>query len=143
MLQKFPKKSKTTGDAKKLVARLDRVFSEFIRRRDSDSNGMCMCITCGRVHHWKEIHAGHFIQRDRKATRFSEENVNAQCCHCNSFRSGEQFEHGRMIDIKYGKGTAQKLKNLSMASVCKLDATWLMYYIDLYKKKIKELKNNC
>jgi hypothetical protein len=90
--------------------------------------------------HWKEIHAGHFITRDRKAVRYDPRNVNAQCCFCNSFKSGEQFKHGKAIDSKFGKGTSDLLQNLSMVSYKKLDAGWFLYHIDIYKKKVKELK---
>ena len=134
---KIPRKS-----LPKLIASLDHIFSVYIRLRDADKNGMCRCITCGKPFPWKECDAGHFITRDRKATRWEEKNVNAQCPRCNRFRSGEQYEHGLAIDRKYGAGTADRLKRLgSMRS--KLSASWLEYQIEEYRKKVKELKEIC
>jgi hypothetical protein len=123
----------------KLIASLDRIFSVYIRLRDADKNGICRCITCGKPFHWKEGDAGHFIPRDRKATRWDECNVNAQCHRCNRFRSGEQYDHGLAIDRKYGEGTAEKLKNMgSLRS--KVSAGWLEYQIEEYRKKVGKLK---
>lgn len=131
---KIPRKSMP-----KLIASLDRIFSVYIRLRDADKNGMCRCITCGNTLHWMESDAGHFIPRDRKATRWEEKNVNAQCPRCNRFRSGEQYEHGLAIDRKYGKGTAEILKREgTMRS--KVSAGWLEYQIELYRKEVKKLK---
>jgi len=134
---KIPRKS-----LPKLIASLDRIFSVYIRLRDADKDGMCRCITCGKPFPWKECDAGHFIPRDRKATRWDEKNVNAQCLRCNRFRSGEQYEHGLAIDRMYGTGTVDILKRLgSMRS--KISASWLEYQIEEYRKKVKELKELC
>jgi hypothetical protein len=84
--------------------------------------------------------AGHFVQRDRKATRFNEQNVHTQCTCCNRYRSGEQFLHSQAIDRLYGQGAAELLKNISMARGSKINAWWLEIKIEEYKKKVKELK---
>ena len=96
--------------SKSLVNTLDRIFSEFIRLRDSDAHGYCRCITCTNRAPWKEMDAGHFISRDRKAVRWNEHNVHAQCPRCNRFRGGEQFLHGQAIDKLYGEGTVEGLQ---------------------------------
>ena len=90
----------------------DRWFSIYIRLRDAFPNGYVPCITCGTPHYWKECDCGHFITRNHPMTRYNEENCNGQCKGCNNFKSGDQFNHGQMIDKKYGKGTAQKLHDL-------------------------------
>lgn len=91
------------------MKKADKYFSEYIRLRDSDHTGHAECITCGKRAHISEMDAGHFIDRSHKATRYDEQNVNAQCRTCNRFQSGRQFEHGRAIDLKYGQGTADEL----------------------------------
>lgn len=133
----FPKVKRVKGN--KRIAVLDAIFSKYIRLRDSDCNGIIRCITCKKPFFWKEGDAGHFIQRDRKATRFDEKNVNGQCPHCNRFRSGEQFAHGMAINAKWGKGTAQQLTVLGSARGAKLGSDWVEYMIGEYKKKVKEL----
>jgi hypothetical protein len=91
----------------------DDWFSKFIRIRDIKTGEHCMCITCGKFEHWKDMDCGHFMLRDRPLTRFHEQNCNAQCKRCNRFRDGEQYRHGKAIDEKYGKGTADKLEELA------------------------------
>lgn len=141
-MNKEEKKLQKEPDRKKLLKRLDTVFSLYIRLRDSDNNGICKCITCGTPHFWNDGDAGHFMSRDRMATRHNEKNVNFQCIPCNRFKSGKQYEHGIAIDKKYGAGTADMLLKLSSVSSCKLDVFWLDYKIKEYRKKIKEIKLN-
>ena len=135
----FAKQSKTTGDLKRLTARLDKLFSEYVRRRDADRNGMVHCVTCEKLLHWKEGDCGHFVSRDRKATRWMGTNANFQCPYCNRFRAGEQHKHGEYIDKRYGKGTAQQLQDISRVRGCKIDRGWLMLMIENMKKEIKKL----
>ncbi|MBW3545546.1 MAG: recombination protein NinG, partial [Bacteroidetes bacterium] len=71
------KKPGKKTDRQKLIAKLDTIFSEFIRLRDSDHQGVCKCITCGDLKHWREMDAGHFVTRENMGTRWEEENVNA------------------------------------------------------------------
>ncbi|NBQ17666.1 recombinase, partial [bacterium] len=33
---------------------LDRVFSEFIRKRDADLDGYITCVSCKKKVHWKD-----------------------------------------------------------------------------------------
>ena len=105
---------KKRKNSKRIIERdkLDRVFSKFIRLRDSDDNGYCYCITCGEPVNWKyECDAGHFVVRGKLIHRFNEKNVHAQCKSCNNkdWNQGEQYLHGKAIDEKYGEGTADEL----------------------------------
>lgn len=134
----FPKPKKTASTSTQMH-KLDRIFSEYIRVRDANSNGYCVCISCGRVDHYKLMDAGHFISRDKKATRFDARNVHAQCRNCNRFRSGEQFAHGLSIDKKYGSGTAQLLRNISMMKT-KLTPMWFEEHLIGYKTLLKDVK---
>jgi hypothetical protein len=36
-------------------------FSKYIRLKNADEFGWCVCITCGIPKFWKEIHAGHYV----------------------------------------------------------------------------------
>lgn len=131
------KRSKKTDSRKKTMAKLDRLFSEYIRRRDADKQGVCWCVTCNRPFHWKQIDCGHFVQRDRIATRFDERNAASQCPSCNRFRGGEQYKFGLAIDRRYGPGTAEMLQNLGKARGAKITTLWLQTVIDKYKELIK------
>lgn len=87
----------------------DKVFSEYIRKREIDQNGYTECITCGRKFHWKDIDCGHFISRRYEATRYDELNSNPQCRSCNRFNQGRQLEYAVALNKKYGIGTAEGL----------------------------------
>jgi 5-methylcytosine-specific restriction endonuclease McrA len=137
---KFYQKKPAKTDRQKLINKLDTSFSEFIRLRDSDKNGVCRCITCGDFKHWQDIDCGHFVTRDNLATRWEEQNCNAQCAHCNRFKGGKQFEHGLAIDKKYKEpGLASKLV-IKGQSVC----NWQDFELDAmhqyYKAEVKQLK---
>lgn len=123
----------------KLEDKLWKVFSEFIRRRDSDENGIGKCVTCGYREEWKYMDAGHFISRKHKSTKFDEMNNNIQCKGCNGpGGAGRQYEHGKYIDLKYGEGTADNILQKSRM-ICKRDRYDLEVLIDHYKTKLKEL----
>jgi hypothetical protein len=62
---------------------LDIIFSQLIRLKEADENGMVQCFTCPTILHWKYIQCGHFIPRAHMPTRFSEKNCRPQCKTCN------------------------------------------------------------
>lgn len=137
---KFKQKKKgPKTDRQKLINKLDTVFSEFIRLRDSDSNGICKCITCNTPDHWRQVDAGHFVTRENMATRWEEENVHAQCQSCNRFKSGKQYEHGLAVDRKHGAGTASKLI-VKSKSPCNWEDFEIETMAKYYRNAVKELK---
>lgn len=122
-----------------LDAKLWKIFSEYIRKRDSDDNGYIICISCGRWVKWKESDAGHFISRRFECTKYDEKNVNAQCVKCNRFENGNQYEQSLRIDKKWGEGTSKDLSDKSKMT-CKKDRYTYEYLINEYKQKIKEIE---
>lgn len=103
---KKPKKTKPPTITK-LRREADKYFSQYIRLRDNN-----ICITCGGVGN----QAGHFMSRRYNATRYDEENVNAQCYRCNVLFYGEQYKYAQELELKYGRGTANKLSKLAKQS---------------------------
>jgi hypothetical protein len=128
------RKSKTKKLAKK---KADRYFSEYIRNRDAN-NGICQCITCGKFGSVKEMDCGHFISRRFQATRYDERNAHAQCKKCNRFQNGNQYEHGKKIDAKYGDGTADDILQKSKM-LCKRTKSDFEYIAKEYKNKLQGL----
>lgn len=138
---KFYHKKKPKNDRQKLINKLDTIFSEWVRLRDSDQNGICKCITSGEFVHWTECDAGHFITRDNMATRWDEKNVNAQIRKDNRFLSGKQFEHGLAIDKKHGPGTASLLL-IKSKSPCHFEDFELEAMYKYYKAEVKALRES-
>lgn len=92
----------------KLVKKLDTVFSQYIRLKNS-IDGISTCFTCGKKDHWKKLQNGHFQSRRHYSTRWDEINCQVQCAGCNVFKYGEQYVFGNKLDQKFGTGTARRL----------------------------------
>jgi len=123
----------------KLKKELDKWFSLYIRLRDASDEGLVQCFTSGRVYHYKEIHAGHFISRRCLATRWCEVNVQPQSAKDNLFGQGEQYKFGLRLDYKYGEGTAEELELKSRQTI-KLSRVDYEDKISYYKDAVKNLK---
>ena len=128
----------------KLKAKLDKIFSEYIRLRDSKHKVNCKCISCGKEASafGGSIHAGHFMSRRHLATRWDEKNVNSQCSYCNTFLNGNQYRASIGINNKYGNGTAEELEKRSK-TIIKLSRVDYEEAIANIKEKIKQLTYDC
>lgn len=94
------KKKSTTAS---LVAKLDRVFSRYIRLRDAMPSGFCRCISCGQIKSIKQMDCGHYFSRRSMATRFDEDNCNAECKRCNRFEASHLHGYRENLIKKIGE----------------------------------------
>ncbi len=121
--------------------KLDIVFQKYIRIRDSNSKGVCQCISCGKpiIYGSGQLHAGHYFPRQHMGTRWNEKNVNGQCSYCNHFLSGNQ--HGYLTGLikKYGETVITELE-CAKSLVKKYSDFDGKLLIEYYSKKIKELE---
>jgi hypothetical protein len=118
-----------------LEKKLDRVFSEYIRLRDSDEGGTGSCVTCGKLLFWRE---GHFIKRQHRSVRWDERNAALQGAECNTFRGGMQDEFARAIIQRYGMSTFDELMSMKHTAK-KYTRSDLEELIELYKSKLAGL----
>ena len=123
----------------KLKKELDKWFSLYIRLREATDEGMVQCFTSGRVYHYKQMHAGHFMSRRHLATRWCEINVQPQSAADNLFGQGEQYKFGLNLDSKYGEGTAEELQYKARQTV-KLSRVDYEEEISYYKNAVNNLK---
>ena len=123
----------------KLKKELDKWFSLYIRLREATDEGMVQCFTSGRIYHYKQMHAGHFMSRRHLATRWCEINVQPQSPADNLFGQGEQYKFGLNLDIKYGEGTAEELQYKARQTV-KLSRVDYEDEISYYKNAVNNLK---
>ncbi len=114
-----------------LVKKLDKVFSEYIRRRNGE---MATCVTCGKVAHWKETQAGHFMSRRHRATRWHEDNVQVQCVKCNMFGQGEQYKFGLWL----GEEKSEEMIKLANTTV-KMKDFEIQEMIQYFQDKIASI----
>ena len=120
--------------------KLDKVFSEYIRRKYANSVGEVQCITCGILRHWKDsMDAGHYIPRNHMATRYSEKNVHPQCRGCNRFGGGRYDVYALKLQEIYGKDILQELNSLKISIVKNFPYEEKIEY---YKKELAKLKED-
>jgi len=124
---------------KTIVAKLDKVFSEYVRLRDSDANGFVRCISCGGIHHWKQVDNGHYVNRKHLSTRWHEKNCNGQCRACNRFDEGNMIGYHRGLVKKYGENVIQEL-DVMRHQTSKLSDFEGQLLINDYQNKVKSLK---
>ena len=115
----------------KLVKKLDAVFSQYIRLKDSVDE-IATCFTCGKKDHWKKLQNGHFQSRKHYSTRWDEINCQVQCAGCNVFKYGEQFIFSQRLDQKFGEGTSSRL-HIKAKQILKLSDNELEDLIKRYK----------
>lgn len=119
--------------------RLDRLFSQYIRLRDTKEKGFCTCCSCSRKVTYDTSDAGHYISRGYKSTKYDEINVHAQCRNCNRFRQGMQRDYQEFIIKRYGKEEEEKLY-LKSKMLCKRNRNDFLQLIEHFKSKVNELK---
>lgn len=94
-----------------LVRKLDKIFSLFIRLRDSAAynHKYFRCISCGQIKPFEQMDCGHFISRTHQATRFDEENAHGECRFCNRFSADHIIAYQRNLEAKIGKDRVDML----------------------------------
>lgn len=113
----YIKKEKKKADPKKkvkkprqpsqatLIKKLDKVFSLYIRLRDSKAYGFryFRCISCGQLKPFDKGDCGHYYSRAKMATRFDPENCNMECTFCNRFSSDHLIGYRENLIRKIGQ----------------------------------------
>lgn len=122
--------------------KLDKVFSEYIRLRDSKeyAHKAFVCISCGHLKPFSQADCGHYINRQHMSTRYDEMNCNAQCSHCNRFDEGNivgyraglvrKYSEERVLLLESRKNSTRKYSDFEYKELIK-------YYSGL----IKTMKN--
>lgn len=122
---------------KKLIKKLDVLFSKYIRLRDSKGDYF-ICCSCGQIKPIEQADAGHFINRRWMATRWREDNVHSQCRACNRFDEGNATGYALFMIEKYGKDHVDYLNSIKNAGYKYTDFE-IKLLIDEYKSKLKNL----
>src|SRR3990167_11432324 len=83
------KKKSLVKSVSQLQKLADELCSRFVRLSGIDKEGYATCYTCGHRAHYKKLHAGHFVSRFVKITRYSLDNLRIQCPMCNLWKRGD------------------------------------------------------
>lgn len=105
MLYTKKKTKKSKPSLRAAINRLDRVFSLYIRTRDSKEYRFkyFRCPTCGRVLPIEKADCSHYFSRVHMATRFDPDNCVAECSYDNRFNSSHLHHLGRYLERKLGE----------------------------------------
>lgn len=116
---------------------LDAVFSQFIRLRDSDENGYITCY-CGAVVYWTEADNSHYMPRAHMNTRFSDENCNSSCRHCNQTLKGNLVVYGAWLE-KIRPGSVEALEDQARVQY-NYGISELKVLIAYYSKEVRAMR---
>lgn len=124
----------------KLKKEAEREFNAFIRARDAEQP----CISCGApppdlsgLHAGRD--AGHYRSVGSAAhLRYHEDNVHAQCVHCNQHGAGRAVEYRIGLIARIGEARVVALETNN--TVRKWSHDELRGIRDTYKAKLKEMK---
>jgi hypothetical protein len=101
----------------------------------ADDNGYAECVSCGVVHHYKDMDGGHFLPKGRSSYWALEvENVHPQCKGCNIYgmKYGSAAQNYTVwMQEYYGKDFVdemlrdqKKVRKISAAEYKKMTAEW-------------------
>lgn len=111
-----------------------KVFSEYIRRKDANSDGMTYCYTCSKALRWQDAHCGHFMHGKLD---FDERNLKPQCPGCNTYKHGNLAIYGVKLAKELGvEGMEQLMLDANTKVYSKDD---LEQVITTYTNLIKSL----
>ena len=114
---------------------LDKLFSEFIRRRAMVRvHGCERCLT-GKVSHM-QLQCSHFHGRRKRSVRWDEDNAVGLCPGCHMHLTSHPLEHVEWFKAHLGEYEFNLLSS-RMRSTKKIDQKLLTLY---YTKKIQELE---
>lgn len=136
--KKKDKKSRNTN----LVAKLDKVFSEYIRLRDSKPYDFryFKCISCGKIKPYDQCDCGHFHSRTHMSTRFDPMNANGECRACNRFSADHLLGYQKNLIAKIGQRNYDLL-NIRAHETKKWHPFELEKMIEYYKALVQSYKS--
>ena len=123
------KKTKTKQYYKNIF---DRIFSKYIRLRDSDQYWIITCPLCWQKVPIKRAQNMHFVHRNITKYRFDENNCFAGCYRCNVTLHGNYAVYTLFMINKFWKEFVEKILN---------DKSLFEVWIDRYQEKIEEYKH--
>ncbi len=132
----------TSPSLSALVNRLDTVFSKYIRLRDTMPGGVFRCISCGKIKPVAQADAGHYHSRRHMGTRFSEDNVHAECRFCNRFSADHNIGFRENLVRKIGpqrfamlETEAHRTRKFSHFEIREMTRHYRSQVVELQKEK--------
>lgn len=137
---KSPKTKKAKKPKKKTLGQLHKKLVELCQKwsriSQADDRGNVLCISCGKVMHWKKAHGGHYIPKTCYATRYSQININPQCPACNIFLNGNLIAYREALVAVSGEEKIKELEQ-SRKKLVEYSREWLEMQIVDYERQIR------
>ena len=101
--KKKPRK-RGSDDRKTWIDKLDKVFSLYVRMRDSRPFHFQQfrCISCGKVKPTDQMDCGHYVGRSCMPLRWNSMNCNGECRFCNRMDSSHLIGYRKNLIVKLG-----------------------------------------
>lgn len=139
MKRKPPTGKRPISSKTRTVAAADRIFSRYVRLAAADHMGNVKCFLCGCTLPWQEAVAMHCEPRTSTATRWSEINVQAGCHACNSKPLGDRARFRKLLDSRYGAGTARNNEALSKIAMPASTMPYARQVIEEYGMRLAQM----
>lgn len=129
----------TRGELERL---LDEEVSFHIRGTPAaKNNGYVACYTCGTMHHFKKLDAGHYVGRAHRGTRWDLRNIRPQCTRCNSLMEGMHWQFRRRLVEEIGAAEVEDVERLAeFYGETKYPTAWLIEQIEVWRAKNRALR---
>jgi len=114
---------------------LDKLFSEFIRKRAMKNAGGCQRCKMPKLSH-KNLQACHFHGRRKRSIRFDEDNAAGLCAGCHMYLDSQPIEKIEFFRNLLGQEAFDKL-NTRAQFRHKVDEAATILYL---REKLKELE---
>ena len=109
------KKKKKLVKLPVLARKAWKLMSLYSRQKDLMLNelGFVACVTCGKIEHWKDMHAGHWFHASKQsAVTYDHRNIHVQCVMCNTYKGGARDDYAVYIKNRYGAHVLDELQTL-------------------------------
>ena len=136
--QKPKKPTAKRGNVRKqLIAELDKITSELVRKKACGSDGFAFCFTCGVRKPWQMLDCGHFRSRRFTQTRFDFDNLRPQCRECNRYKHGNLGIYRQKLVRELGE---QKVKEIETRPPRKIMEIELEQLLEQRRQELKNVK---
>lgn len=125
-------------DLSDLISDADAVFSQYIRLKFANNEGITGCFTCHTRKHWTLMQNGHYIKRGHLYLRWDERNCRPQDQYCNEMRDGNIAEYTKRLESE-SPGITEILQE-EMRIIHKPTRAELKQLVADYSPKVKALK---
>lgn len=124
-----------------IVAKLDTVFSLYVRTKFAAKAESLNCYTCPKVGTIKTMQAGHYVTRSIRSLRWDESNVKVQCFGCNIMHGGQPITFRENLIKEYGEIFVLMLEQQRHQLFTPTDE-WLQEKIDFYTQQVLSLRKD-